>query len=96
MKPAKICPIRAREELGTGRLAMSSFYEWVMTRHVTDTPRGDLIHDIKSDRGFTAANDRDSIEGYLARRHACKEAIGEFRKLWKEYEGCLRKTSRIG
>lgn len=75
---------------------MKSFYEWVMTRHVTDTPRGDLIHDIKRDKQFTTVNDRESIEGYLVRRRACREVIEEFQKLWKEYERCLRKTSRTG
>ena len=83
-------------ELGTGRLTMFSFYEWVMTRRITDTPRGDLIYDIKRDKRFTTINDKESIEGYLIRQHACREAIEEFWKLWKEYERCLRKTSKTG
>lgn len=73
-----------------------SFYEWIMTRRITDTPRGDLIYDIKRDKQFTAINDKESIERYLVRKHACQEAIAEFKKLWKEYERCLKKTSRVG
>lgn len=73
-----------------------SFYEWIMTRRITDTPRGDLIYDIKRDKQFTAINDKESIERYLVRKYACQEAIAEFKKLWKEYERCLKKTSRVG
>lgn len=73
------------------------FYEWVLTRRVTDSPRGDLIYDIKKDERFTTADNEASIEAYLIRRHACSEAIEAFRKLWKEYKRkCLRKISKDG
>jgi hypothetical protein len=66
-----------------------TFSEYIRSRRVTDTPRGDFIADTKSliETGkFPDVESWTALELELAGRGACREAFREARKLWREYQ----------
>lgn len=63
-----------------------TFKEWLATRRITDSARGDFISDVLKDDRFPDGGYAEGIECYLIRHHACPEAIKEFKKLWRQYE----------
>jgi hypothetical protein len=68
---------------------MQTFTDFIRSRRVTDTPRGDFIEDTKGLirlNRFPDPKSLPALEWFMVRRHACKEAITEARKLWREYE----------
>ena len=63
------------------------FRDWVRSRRVTHSPRGDFITDARRDElippDFATFDD---LYCYLTtRRRACQEAIEAARKLWNEF-----------
>jgi hypothetical protein len=63
------------------------FREWVRSRRVTDTPRGDFVEDSRVARDFPDVDSWDEMESYLLfRRRACQEAMAEGKRLWREYQ----------
>jgi hypothetical protein len=64
----------------------SSFRAWLLTRHVTDTMRGDFIYDAKRDGELPDVQTWNALQSYLIRCQACDEAIKAGRALWKEWE----------
>jgi hypothetical protein len=66
---------------------MPSFREFIHTRRVTDTPRGDFIADARCDPRFPDVQRWSELETYLwLQAEACPEAIREAKRLWKEFE----------
>jgi hypothetical protein len=66
-----------------------TFTEFIQSRRVTDTPRGDFIEDTKgliSLNRFPDPKSLPALEWFMVRRHARKKAIREARKLWREYQ----------
>ena len=63
-----------------------TFNEWLATRRVTLTPRGDLIGGIRLDRTFPAeVSDIYQLLGYLVRKRAPPSATKAARALWRQY-----------
>lgn len=59
------------------------FKQWVISRHITDTPRGDFVADVRGDKKFPdTINDPDALYLYLYNRGACREAIDEAMRAW--------------
>jgi hypothetical protein len=63
-----------------------TFKEFMATKRVTDTPRGDFIKDSRDDPRMPAAQSWQELEGYLWTRGACVEAVKQAKKLWRQYE----------
>ena len=65
-----------------------TFTEFILSRHVTDTIRGDFIRDARDmiEIGrFPDPPTWDNLEVYLGLRHACPEAMRAGRQLWREF-----------
>jgi hypothetical protein len=62
-----------------------SFHEFIRTRRITDTPRGDFIGDAKDDRTLPNATRWSELEFYLLQKHACLEAVRQAKKVWNEF-----------
>lgn len=67
-----------------------TFREWLDGLRVRDTPRGDFIADVRRDPAFGSPDSEVMLTVYLQQMGACREAISEGRKLWKEYERITR------
>ena len=68
---------------------MPTFTEFLHTRRITDTPRGDFIRDARGDRWWPNPSSWLDLESYLRQSphgHACLDAIREAQRLWREYE----------
>jgi hypothetical protein len=66
-----------------------TFAEYITSCHVTDTPRGDFIEDARVLIRVGKLPDVQrwsQLEWFLLKRGACREAIEEGRKLWRQYE----------
>ncbi len=70
------------------------FKEWIMRYKGEDSPRGDLAYDINRDPDFTSKNERESIEGYLRSRMACRECLEAFKSAWKSYRQYQRRNAK--
>lgn len=66
--------------------------EFLCTRNVTDTPRGDFINDAWGDTKMLNAKTWDEVESIVRGKHACEEAIREAKKIWRAYERQLTVT----
>lgn len=63
-----------------------TFYEWAMTKRITNTPRGDFLQDMRSDESAAkVANSREDWEAHLRAYNACDSARVAFRSLWVSY-----------
>jgi prophage antirepressor-like protein len=65
------------------------FTDWIMSRRVTDTPRGDFIADTKPliERGrFPEPESWDDLETFLEFRGACDMAILMARRCWVAWQ----------
>jgi hypothetical protein len=65
-----------------------TFNEFVVSRRVTDSPRGDFVEDTKMLIRMGKMPDIrkwSELEHIMFKRRACAEARREARKLWKEY-----------
>lgn len=63
-----------------------TFYQWAMTRKITNTPRGDFLKDMREDKhASTVANTKEAWEDNLLRWGACAGARVAFRSLWVSY-----------
>lgn len=62
------------------------FKEWIFTRRVTNSARGDFIRDARQDKNFPDLDSAKEYVGYLHSKRACREAVSEFKKLWAAYE----------
>jgi hypothetical protein len=63
-----------------------TFHEYIQTRRITDTPRGDFIADAKGDSKLIEAKSWDQLWTHLYTRGACPEAIKAARSVWRGYE----------
>jgi hypothetical protein len=66
-----------------------TFTEFIRSRRITGSQRGDFIDETKMLIRLNRFPDPKSLaalEWFMFQRHACKEAIAEGRKLWREYE----------
>jgi uncharacterized protein YozE (UPF0346 family) len=62
------------------------FYDWLLERYLgKDTPRGDLAYDAKREKDFPKLDDRTAILHYLGSKHACREAVGVFKRAYRDY-----------
>jgi hypothetical protein len=68
---------------------MQTFTEFIQSRRITDTPRGDFIEDTKGlilVNRFPDPKSLAALEWFMVnKRHARKKAIREARNLWREY-----------
>jgi hypothetical protein len=71
-----------------------SFTNFILTRRVTDTPRGDFVADTKFLIGMgrfpVVVGSWDSLESFLYGRHACPGAMAAGRQVWREYRRAAR------
>jgi hypothetical protein len=74
-----------------------TFAKFIMSRHVTDTPRGDFIDDsrllIKLDK-LPAIQKRSELDAFLWGRGAAPVAVLAGRKLWGEYKRARNRQQR--
>ena len=67
-----------------------NFYEWMLTRYAgKDTPRGDLVDDMKHAGDFPDTSDRAVILNYLDCKFACDEAIKVFKRAFRDYQRAM-------
>lgn len=74
-----------------------TFSKFIMSRHATDTPRGDFIKDTRMliKRGkFPTIHKRSELDHFLWRRGACPETVLQGRKMWGEYRRARDKKFR--
>lgn len=63
------------------------YYDWMLKRYLgKDTPRGDLAGDMKRSGDFPRCDDKRRILRYLQSKNACDEAIGVFKRSFRDYE----------
>jgi hypothetical protein len=66
-----------------------TFAEFLMTRRITNNPRGEFIgdaqHEIRVGR-FVEPTSLENLTAYLMRAGACHEAVQQGRQLWREYQ----------
>lgn len=64
-----------------------TFYEWSLTKKITNTPRGDFLEDMRSDESAAQVpNTREGWEWHLQVCRACDGAKMAFRSLWGSYQ----------
>lgn len=64
-----------------------TFYEWAMTRRITNTPRGDFLADMRWDPyAKLVENTKEAWERCLTHRSATEQERIAFRSLWGSYE----------
>jgi hypothetical protein len=69
-----------------------TFSEFIATRKITNTPRGDFLEDTKTlinCKKFPAVTSWGDLYCFMRGRRACDEAIAEGRKLWAQYKKSL-------
>jgi hypothetical protein len=68
---------------------MKTFLQFVDSRRITNTPRGDFLADTKT---LMACKKMPEIKvwgdlyAFMSARHACPPAITEARKVWRQYQ----------
>lgn len=62
-----------------------TFKTWILKFECVDWPIGDLASDIKSDRYFPKANDKETILNHLISKNASNAAIETFNDAWDYY-----------
>ncbi|MDO5299980.1 MAG: YozE family protein [Clostridia bacterium] len=63
------------------------YFDWMMKMYLgKDTPRGDLAGDMKRSGDFPRCDDRQRLLRYLYSKNACDEAIGLFKRSFRDYE----------
>ena len=65
---------------------MTTFKAWLLTRRVTDTPRGDFIRDVRDDKDFPDSVLWEIVDSYLYARCASWKAVLTGKRLFKEYK----------
>ena len=78
-----------------------SFYRFMMRSYRgTETPEGDLAHDMERDREHFPKNGKGKFDGWhkLIREHletcdACSDCLNVFERCWKEYVACEKSRS---
>lgn len=66
-----------------------TFKSYIQSARVTETPRGDFIADCKTLINCNKLPDVQSwseLYGFMWKRGACREAIEEARKVWRQYQ----------
>jgi hypothetical protein len=67
---------------------MTTFTEFVSSRRITDTPRGDFIEDTRSLISIGQFSEPEGLGDlifFLRSRQACQEAVRQGRKVWHQY-----------
>jgi hypothetical protein len=63
-----------------------AFYEWAIARKTTNTPRGDFLADMRSDKvADSIVNTKKAWIAHLEASGACDGAIKAFKSIWREY-----------
>lgn len=66
-----------------------TFAEFIQSRNITNSPRGDFIADTKTlinCRRFPAVTCWSELYSFMSNRRASQEAIAEARKLWRSFQ----------
>lgn len=63
-----------------------TFYQWALTKRITNTPRGDFLQDMRWDEyAKLVENTKEAWESSLASRGEDERARVAFRSLWVSY-----------
>jgi hypothetical protein len=69
---------------------MRNFAEFIRSRNITDSPRGDFLADCKTlinARKFPDVQTWGDLYCFMRMRNECRpEALAEARKLWRSYQ----------
>ena len=67
-----------------------SFFEWMEQTYAgTDTPAGDLIHDMQADPDFPRTSSKHAMFDYLVGCGACNAAIDVFEDCYRAYKSVV-------
>lgn len=69
------------------------FRNWLRRARLPDTPELDFRNDALGDKRFPDPSSWDELEGYLASRHACHQAVTAGEKVWKRYVRWLKRQA---